>query len=84
MVETGDPLAGTERSEASAKNIEMLIQKRSLLSFHIINFHVQWNFSNKPLSYFSRIHYSITARRDLRHSSIPLFQLRSDEELSSE
>jgi hypothetical protein len=28
LMETGDPVAGTERSEASAKNIEMLILTR--------------------------------------------------------
>ena len=27
MVETGDPLGGTERSEASAKNIGMMLAK---------------------------------------------------------
>jgi hypothetical protein len=56
-------------------NIGMLIQKRSFSSSIITNFHVKKNFASKPMSHFTKTHYSI----------IPVFQHSNCErsELSS-
>jgi hypothetical protein len=52
MLETGDPLAGTERNEASAKNIGMLISKGIIHCNNRIKFHVKRNLANEPSFHF--------------------------------
>jgi hypothetical protein len=64
MMETGDPLAGTERSEASAKNIGMLISKEDYAFIIPFGLPVKKDFTNNPFFRFSTTHYSI----------LPLFQ----------
>ena len=95
MVETGDPLAGTERSEASAKNIGMLILTRhSALAgqekvTHLLSYLTFLSRKILPIAHSSimpepRIP-SFSPRRRLYEpeATIPTFQLRSEAELSS-
>ena len=64
MVETGDPLAGTERSETSAKNIGMLILREGYAFIIVFDLPAKKDSANSPFFHYARTQDSI----------IPLFQ----------